>query len=118
MNKLINGFFAAILLLGMTASSLGEEPAMRDRQDEIKNEELRRAVAGDREAAKLAHEQEMLAQREADAKRLADMDKSKERYKDVITEREANEKRSPQEKEQVRQQRAESSKKNEKTKIK
>jgi hypothetical protein len=56
----------------------------------------------------------MSKQREAVATRLSEMEKSKERYKDVVTEREANEKRSPQEKEQVREQRAQKSKKTEK----
>src|SRR5688572_9030239 len=92
MNKLMTAIFSSALLLGTASSAFCEEPVIRDRQDEIQNEELRRAVAADREAAKQAHEQEMAKQREADTQRLENIEGSKERYKDVVTEREANEK--------------------------
>lgn len=118
MNKLMISILSSVLL-GITSAGFCEAPVVRDRQDEIHNEELRRAVAADREAAKLAHEQEMAKQREADTQRLETIEGSKERYKEVLVEREANEKRTPQEKEQVREQRqAEKSQKSEKTKVK
>lgn len=83
----------------------GEDGRRQDRKEQAANEELRRTVKEDREAARHAHEQELVKQREADANRFKGMEKSKERYRQVLREREAAKTRSPQEQAQVREQR-------------
>jgi len=119
MKNIVFGIVCGLMMSGVPVLSIAEERVVRDRQSEIQNEELRRSVAADRQAAKQAHEQKMAKQREADTQRLKSIDGSKTRYKDVITERQADEKRTEREKEQAREQkRAEKSHKDEKQKIK